>query len=102
MGRLSNKKGRPSRYRKSLKNNDYWNTVKREVRLRDNHRCQICGRDYNLEIHHKVYSVNGVSILGKELDYLNCLTTLCEECHENIHKDKKQKTSNKRQGNSKN
>lgn len=88
MSRLTHKKGRPSKYRASLKNNPYWDEVRRKVRIRDGHRCRICGKDYNLEIHHEVYTVGGVSIVGLELEYLDCLTTLCEDCHKKRHKEK--------------
>lgn len=88
MTRLAHKKGRPSKYRKSLKNNPYWEEVKRKVRIRDGHRCQMCGKTYNLEIHHKTYKIGGVSIIGHELECLECLTTLCEDCHSKVH-DKK-------------
>lgn len=85
MTRLAQKKGRPSKYRKSLKNNPYWEEVKRKVRIRDGHRCQVCGKTYNLEIHHKVYEVAGYSIVGHELEFLYCLETLCEDCHAMKH-----------------
>lgn len=35
MTRLAHKKGRPTKYRKSLKNNPYWEEVKRKIRIRD-------------------------------------------------------------------
>ena len=67
------------------KNNPYWEEVKRKVRIRDGHSCQMCGKTYNLEIHHLKYKINGVSIIGKELDHLDCLITLCEDCHQKVH-----------------
>lgn len=85
MTRLIRKKGRPSKYRKSLKNNPYWEEVKRKVRIRDGHRCHMCGKTYNLEVHHKTYKIGGVSIVGHELECLECLTTLCEDCHAKVH-----------------
>ena len=85
MTRLAHRKGRPSKYRTSLKNNPYWEEVKRKVRIRDGHSCQMCGKTYNLEIHHLKYKINGVSIIGKELDDLDCLITLCEDCHQKVH-----------------
>ena len=94
MTRLAHKKGRPTKYRKSLRNNPYWEEVKRKVRIRDGHKCQMlslihicqmCGKTYNLEIHHKTYDVAGYSIVGHELDFLYCLETLCEDCHRMKH-----------------
>ncbi|MCU6777335.1 HNH endonuclease [Phocaeicola fibrisolvens] len=46
----------------------------------------ICGARYPLEVHHKTYKINGVSIVGKELEHLDCLVTLCASCHEKVHK----------------
>lgn len=86
MSRLQHKKGRPSNYRRSLKNNAYWDKVKRAVRIRDNHKCRHCGKTYQLEIHHIKYYVNGKSIVGNELNHLDCLVTLCENCHQKEHK----------------
>jgi 5-methylcytosine-specific restriction endonuclease McrA len=53
--------------------------------MRDGHRCTMCGKAYDLEIHHKTYNVNGRSIVGREMDFLYCLTTLCEDCHAKVH-----------------
>lgn len=86
MSRLQHKKGRKSQYVKSLLANPEWEEAKRKVRIRDGHRCQMCGKDFNLEIHHKKYRVNGQSIVGHELKHLDCLVTLCGGCHEKVHK----------------
>ena len=85
MNRLKHKKGRPTKYRQSLRNNPYWEEVKRKVRIRDGHKCQVCGKTYNLEVHHKVYDIAGYSIVGHELEFLYCLETLCEDCHRMKH-----------------
>jgi len=85
MSRVQHIKGRPTKYRASLKNNEYWKQVKREVKLRDKHKCVKCGKDFDLEIHHLRYYVNGQSIVGKELDHLDCLICVCETCHQKIH-----------------
>lgn len=85
MTRLAHKKGRPTKYQQKLKNNPYWEEVKRKVRIRDGHKCQMCGKTYGLEVHHKVYQIGGVSIVGHELEYLHCLVTLCEKCHAKVH-----------------
>ena len=84
MSRLQHKKGRKSNYAKSLLNNPDWDEAKR--RVRDGHKCQMCGKDYNLEIHHRKYRVNGQSVVGHELEYLDCLVTLCGDCHNKVHK----------------
>lgn len=86
MSRLQHKRGRKSAYVHRLSDNPYWEKVKRKVRLRDGHKCRICGASYPLEVHHKRYKVNGVSIVGHELEYMDCLVTLCGGCHEKVHK----------------
>lgn len=85
MARAAHIKGRPTKYRSNLRNNPYWEDVKRQIRIRDKHRCRDCGQDYNLEVHHITYRKNGVSIVGKELDNLDCLILLCEKCHQKAH-----------------
>ena len=62
-----------------------WQEVCRLVRIRDGHQCQICGKQYGLEIHHKTYYINNVSIVGHEIEHLDCLITLCQDCHAKIH-----------------
>ena len=84
MSRLQHKPGRKSNY-VHLLGSAYWQEVCRLVRLRDGHRCRRCGRNYSLEVHHTTYCVAGKSIVGKEMDYLDCLETLCEECHRKAH-----------------
>lgn len=88
MGRLKHKRGRPSNYRKSLKNNPYWEKVKRKVRIRDNFKCALCGAKIKLETHHIAYQINGEQIKGKELEFLEWLVTLCEDHHSQVHQEK--------------
>lgn len=88
MGRLSSKMGRPSNYRKGLQSNPYWEKVKAKVKIRDNFKCKVCGSISALEIHHITYYVNGTSIVGKELDNLKWMVTLCETCHDKVHQEK--------------
>ncbi|MDY8137600.1 hypothetical protein [Aquimarina sp. 2201CG5-10] len=85
MSRLRRKRGRPSNYRKSLQKNKYWEKVKRKVRIRDNFQCIICGCKTKLETHHIAYSIDGKSIIGNELEYLEWIATLCELDHQNSH-----------------
>lgn len=86
MSRLQHKMGRKSNYAHSLSRNPYWEKVAREVRIRDEHKCRVCGALYPLEVHHLHYKVNGRSIVGHELEHLDCLITLCSVCHEKVHK----------------
>lgn len=87
MSRLKHKRGRPSNYRKTLQQNPDWEVVKRKTRIRDNFQCVLCSAKTRLEAHHTTYKVNGKSIVGKELEYLEAVVTVCEKCHEAIHKD---------------
>lgn len=86
MSRLRHKKGRKSAYALSLTRNPYWEKVAREIRIRDGHKCRHCNVLYPLEVHHMRYKVNGMSIVGHELEHLDCLVTLCASCHEKVHK----------------
>lgn len=78
----------PSNSYKNYLKTDYWWTVKNTVQKRDNFECQVCKNRTNLEVHHITYKVNGESILNNEFRYLKWLITLCENCHEEVHKDK--------------
>tara|TARA_R110002167_G_scaffold81296_6_gene222722 strand:+ start:8526 stop:8804 length:279 start_codon:yes stop_codon:yes gene_type:complete len=69
----------------TLKNNPYWETVKRKVKIRDGFKCVLCNVTAPLEIHHITYYVDGKNIIGNELDYLEWMVTLCEGCHTDQH-----------------
>lgn len=97
MSRLQRKPGRKSNYVRSL-DNPQWREVCRLVRLRDGHQCQRCRKAYSLEIHHLKYYINGQSIVGHESEHLDCLVTLCAECHQLEHNkinDARRKHTNK-------
>lgn len=47
--------------------------------------CVICGAKTKLETHHITYRINGVSILGNELEFLEWIVTLCEKDHQKTH-----------------
>jgi 5-methylcytosine-specific restriction endonuclease McrA len=84
MSRLQHKRGRKSKYASSL-NSDYWKEVRQRVIARDRC-CQKCGSRLFLEVHHKTYEVNGISIKGNEINHLDKLVLLCAECHKKEHK----------------
>jgi len=85
MSRLQHKSGRKSNYVRSFSNSEYWKEVRQKIIARDR-KCVVCGSQLYLEVHHKKYIKNGVSIVGKELDHLDCLELLCSECHKQKHK----------------
>jgi hypothetical protein len=64
----------------------HW-AAKRSLRLKiDDNKCQGCGKQESLHVHHKTYVR-----LGNE-DAENDLITLCELCHDFVHKMHKQWT----------
>ena len=79
-----------SKYKKHLES-PYWQKVKTQVRLREKFTCGIkgCGKQNGLAVHHITYVVFGFSIVGDELNYLEWLILLCEDCHHKVHKNKK-------------
>lgn len=58
-----------------------WQNIRQAVLKRDNFRCRLCGSNYNLQVHH----ING-RYRFKEETALHSLITLCDRCHETIHK----------------
>ena len=56
-------------------NKSRWQTVRKQVRMRDHNRCRNCGATTKLSVHHIVKARNG----GK--DTLDNLVTLCASCH---------------------
>lgn len=57
-----------------------WAGIKQRVRERDENNCQICGRNYNLQVHHKTYDH-----IFQEENHLSDLILLCRSCHEDEH-----------------
>lgn len=68
----------PSKQKKKRKTKPF-KEIKREVFERDGWRCQICGTEDDLTVHHL-----------KEGDDLDCLLTVCKQCHSEIHKKKEE------------
>ena len=59
-----------------------WNTIRDQVRARDEHTCQVCGLPENgrpHDVHHKTPFRTFASI--KEANQLDNLITLCRNCH---------------------
>ena len=56
--------------------------VRQEVLNRDGRRCQICGKDENLHVHHVLPTGMGGSV---ERDVAENMITLCAECHGMVH-----------------
>lgn len=58
---------------------------KRQIILeRDQHKCCLCGSEFNLQVHHTKYHSD-----KKAWEYPNLtLVTLCKDCHQKVHSDK--------------
>lgn len=59
-----------------------WKDRKNAFKHLKGHRCEICGNNKNLSVHHKSYES-----LGQELD--EHLILLCESCHNKAHNQQK-------------
>jgi len=79
MGRLQHKRGRKSNYLKSL-NNENHRLVKEKALIRDGFHCKLCPKQIRLELHHIDYE-----FLGKELENMQWVVILCEDCHQYVH-----------------
>lgn len=66
-----------TKYKKYLQSKK-WKDKRNKVLERDRHACRVCNSSNRLNVHHRTYER-----LGKE--YLNDLTTLCEDCHMLFH-----------------
>ncbi|WP_449573269.1 HNH endonuclease [Methanospirillum sp.] len=57
----------------------YWNVIRRQILQRDGYRCQICGEQKDLSVHHIIpLSMGGDSTTGN-------LRVLCHTCHQRVH-----------------
>lgn len=87
MARLKHQRGRPSNYRKGLQSNASWKQARIKTLVRDNHSCVCCDSRIKLEVHHISYFENGKPIKGEEINHLKWLATVCEKCHDKIHRN---------------
>jgi len=62
---------------------EYWEQVRNIVLKRDGYKCTKCKNKKPLHVHHLTYVHH-----GEELLYLEDLITLCENCHNEVHKKK--------------
>ena len=70
-----------------------WKAYRLAVLAERGEKCEWCGSDKNLHVHHKFYLKypNGKKILPWEYD-INCLLVLCKDCHTKAHKQYNIKT----------
>ena len=57
----------------------YWKIISRYMKYKNN-KCSLCGSKINLRTHHKSYIHR-----GEEINYLEDLIVLCDECHKKFH-----------------
>jgi len=67
-----------------------YRALRNQVLKRDGWRCQLCGDQNNLHVHH----INSRSSLGD--DTMQNLITLCANCHENLHRRAKRQRLGRR------
>lgn len=68
----------PKRGRKHLESEPY-EELRQEILRRDGWRCQSCGRQRDLQVHH----IEARSHLGNDSE--QNLITLCANCHRSVH-----------------
>lgn len=59
----------------------YWKAVSGQVKKNNDYKCQLCGKQGTLNVHHSDYSIHGY-----EVQKINKLLCLCSDCHNNFHK----------------
>ena len=57
-----------------------WRKLREQVLIRDGRMCVTCGADEGLQVDHIVERQHGGT------DHMDNLQTLCETCHDDIHK----------------
>lgn len=68
-------------------NSPEWNKIRQAVLKRDGYKCTKCGTDnFILHVHHLTYDH-----FAQEENYLSDLITLCEICHNAIHRRRHRK-----------
>ena len=65
----------------------YWKAISGYIKERDLHRCEKCGAQKRLQVHHLTYQHH-----GDELHNMRDLVTLCRKCHNETHEHRSHKT----------
>jgi hypothetical protein len=60
----------------------YWKAIANQVRYRACRKCQLCGSDREINVHHKTYENHGL-----EINHIGDLICLCSACHNKFHKE---------------
>jgi 5-methylcytosine-specific restriction endonuclease McrA len=65
---------------KGYTNSTEWIEKKKKAYLRDQKQCIICGKKYDLQLHHETYEHLGMP------EEINDCITLCKTHHQGLHK----------------
>lgn len=58
----------------------YWQLVSNLARRKAKYKCQLCGSNESLNVHHKTYKHKGFEIMN-----MDDLIVLCQNCHQKFH-----------------
>ena len=58
----------------------YWQLVSNLARRKAKYKCQLCGGNKTLNVHHKTYENKGFEIIN-----MDDLIVLCQDCHQKFH-----------------
>lgn len=61
----------------------YWKAISERIRYRAKNKCQMCGSDKNLNVHHRSYENH-----GDEIHHMEDLICICGNCHSKFHNKK--------------
>lgn len=70
-------------YKDEFLRSRYWHIVQNYVTYKAGNKCEICGKNTALEVHHRNYDHH-----GDEASHLQDLQCLCHHCHSKIHENK--------------
>lgn len=63
-------------------NTPYWKAIAGKIRRKAGYRCQICGKQKTLSVHHRSYENHGLEhTYAGQRD----LIAICQDCHEKFH-----------------
>lgn len=66
---------------------DEWKELRKKILTRDGFSCKKCDSKDKLEVHHKEYFIDEKNKFFKPNEYpLGSLVTLCNNCHQSLHK----------------
>lgn len=61
-------------------NSEHWTSIRNRKIIASGNKCENCGFQYELEVHHKTYENLGA-------EKISDLMVLCARCHNDVHYD---------------